>query len=118
MQAFIARYYQPLFVSLLAVVLGLAFYSGFLEGKNTEQQKVTLSCNNNVMSSLSIPLETLAAGNTPATKTQSGAYVGSINGTKYYTPSCSGAKRITQANEIWFDNAADAQIQGYSAGKC
>ena len=118
MQAFIARYYRVLFASLLAIVLGLTFYVGFLEGKNTEEQKVTLSCNNNIMSTLSIPLQTLAAGNTPSTKATTGAFVGSVNGTKYYAPSCSAAQRIKPANDIWFDSAEDAQIQGYSAGKC
>jgi hypothetical protein len=108
-------------VSLLAVVIGLSFYTGFLEGKTSTQQKVTLSCSNNVMSKLSIPTQVLGEQTDASAAlpiAQSGAYVGSKNGTKYYLPSCSAAKRIKSSNDIWFSTAQDAQIQGYSAGKC
>jgi len=116
MQAFIARYYQPLLLSLLAVLLGVVFYAGFLEGKSANEQPVVLACTKNVLDKLSIPTQAIAEGTVPAVTT--GEYVGSINGTKYYLPSCSGAKRIKPANYIWFQNAQDAQIQGYTPGTC
>ena len=51
--------------------------------------------------------------------TQTGKYVGSKNGTKYYAPECAGAKRIKPANKVWFSTAQDATLQGYSpATKC
>jgi hypothetical protein len=121
MQSLISRYYQPLFVSIVAVVVGLSFYTGFLEGKNTEQQKVTLSCSSDVLNKLSIPTQVLGeetSAGAASLAPQTGAYVGSKNGTKYYTPSCSAVQKIKPANYIWFNSAQDAQIEGYSAGKC
>lgn len=52
-----------------------------------------------------------AAAIAPAT----GKYIASKNGTKYYLPSCSGAKRIKEANRVWFATVADAVQAGYSA---
>jgi hypothetical protein len=126
MQAFIARYYQPILLSLMAVVLGVVFYAGVLEGKSTNEQPVVLACTQNVLDKLSIPVQTLAMGNTPPTTAasagttapQAGMYVGSKNGTKYYSPGCAGAKRISPANYIWFQSAQDAQIQGYTPAAC
>lgn len=120
MQAFIARYYQAIFLSLMTVVVGVAFYAGFLEGKSDNtQQAVTLSCKENILEKLSIDTKALAAGNDEvkniATK---GKYVGSKNGTKYYTPGCSGALRIKPENYRWFPTAQDAEIQGYTQGSC
>lgn len=121
MQAFIARYYQPLLLSLLAILLGVVFYTGYLEGKNTRVQAVVLSCTQNVLDKLSIPTQTIGEGKPVSARTtvaEAGMYVGSKNGTKYYLPSCSGAQRIKPANYIWFQNAQDAQIQGYTPGSC
>lgn len=41
-------------------------------------------------------------------------YVASKNGKLYYTAGCSGAKRIKPANEVWFDNASEAEKLGYT----
>lgn len=123
MQAFIAPYYKPLLWSLSLLLLGVVFYAGFLEGKSNNEQQVVLACSQNVLDKLSIPVGKLA---NPSNEALSDAvampagsqYVGSKNGTKYYTPGCSGAKRISPANYIWFQTAEDAQIQGYTAGSC
>lgn len=49
----------------------------------------------------------------------SGVYVASKNGTKYYLPTCSGAKRISDKNKVWFDTAAAATAAGYGpAANC
>lgn len=42
----------------------------------------------------------------------SGMYLASKNGTKYYLPSCSGAKRIKDENKVWFATKADAEASG------
>jgi hypothetical protein len=50
---------------------------------------------------------------------EQGAYVASKNGTKYYVPTCAGAKRIIEQNKIWFTSAAAAQDAGYApAANC
>lgn len=42
-----------------------------------------------------------------------GKYVGSKNGTKYHLPWCSGAKRIADANKVWFASKEEAESLGY-----
>jgi len=130
-QSILTRYYQPLFAIVLVLIIGFTFYTGFLEGKRTTAPAVTLSCNQNILSKLSRPLETLANGVTadasggnsvsgPATtEAMAGHYVGSKNGTKYYPSlTCGAVKRIKPDNYLWFTSAEDAQLQGYTPGKC
>ena len=48
-----------------------------------------------------------------------GQYVASKNGTKYHLPWCSGAKRIGEANKIWFATKEAAEKAGYTpAANC
>ena len=42
-----------------------------------------------------------------------GPYVGSKSGTKYYLTSCSGVKRIKEANKVFFASVNDAVAAGY-----
>ncbi|WP_165450606.1 Ada metal-binding domain-containing protein [Intestinimonas massiliensis (ex Afouda et al. 2020)] len=46
-----------------------------------------------------------------------GVFIGSVESDKYHYPSCRHAKKITDANAIWFSSAEDAQAHGYSACK-
>lgn len=48
-----------------------------------------------------------------------GGYVGSVNGSVYHLPWCSGAQRISDKNKVYFDSKEDAQNAGYRpAGNC
>lgn len=48
-----------------------------------------------------------------------GQFVASRSGTKYYSPGCAGADRISEANKVWFASAADAANAGYApAANC
>jgi hypothetical protein len=48
-----------------------------------------------------------------------GKYVASKSGTKYYLPTCSGAKRIKEANKVWFASVEEAQAAGLTpASNC
>lgn len=50
---------------------------------------------------------------------RSGRVVGSKNSDKYHYEWCSGAKRISLANQIWFVSAQEAEKAGYVlAGNC
>jgi len=40
-------------------------------------------------------------------------FVASKNGTKYYLPECSGAKRIKEYNKIYFSSREEAEKAGY-----
>ncbi len=42
------------------------------------------------------------------------AYVGSVNGTKYYPVGCSGANRIKPENQILFATMEEAEGSGYT----
>jgi DNA/RNA endonuclease YhcR with UshA esterase domain len=41
-------------------------------------------------------------------------YVASKNGKMYYSPGCSGAKRIKPENAIWFSTEDDAEKSGFT----
>ncbi len=46
-------------------------------------------------------------------------YIASKNGKLYYSIGCSGAKRISEKNAIWFASANDAEKAGYTiASSC
>jgi hypothetical protein len=48
-----------------------------------------------------------------------GPYVGSKSGTKYYLETCSGVKRIKEANKVFFSSVQDARAAGYTpAANC
>lgn len=48
-----------------------------------------------------------------------GTYVASKTGSKYYLPSCAGAKRIKDENKVWFATKTAAETAGYStASNC
>lgn len=134
---FIHRWYKILVVFCVLAVALLAYYIGFIEGQSTPGGRVALLCDKDILSTLAIPLGTVAAASEKAdtagtikntsqqnidsssTSNQNrGIYVGSKNGTKYYTAGCSGTKRIKPANIIYFKDAQDAQLQGYSKGSC
>jgi hypothetical protein len=79
---------------------------------------VILSCNEDILNKLAIPTQQISSGNISDTTTSQGKYFGSKNGTKYYTPGCSGGDRIKPENIIWFQSAQDATLQGYSPASC
>ena len=114
-----------MFVIFLIVIVGLSFGVGYQEGKGTSMQSpIVFSCPNTVLDKLEIKPRVL--GVTTSTEgvantnmgQNKGVYMGSKNGTKYYTPGCPGSKRIKEENYIWFQSAEDATLQGYSKGSC
>ena len=56
---------------------------------------------------------------TTAAPATTGKYVASKSGSKFYLPSCAGAKRIRDENKVWFETEAAAEAAGYSpAANC
>jgi hypothetical protein len=49
-----------------------------------------------------------------APRVQSGQYVAARTGKVYYLPWCGVAKRIKEANKVWFLTKADAERAGYT----
>lgn len=120
MSDFVTRYYYFFFVLLLLGVILAAGYGGFLLGQQQKDSAVVLQCSDDVLSSLQIPVAAIAAGaiTKETQKNTLGTFVGSKNGKKYYRPECGAVKRIKAENYIWFKNAEDAQLQGYTRGAC
>lgn len=109
----------------MAIVI-LSFYVGILEGRRGGETSVTLSCSDDVLKGLAIkaPIEAMEPVQAPVvpqegtTSSPEGMFAGSKNGTKYYTPGCPGLDRIKAENIIWFKDAQDATLQGYTAAAC
>jgi hypothetical protein len=132
MASFIHKYYSILLLLFLAVIVGLSFYLGYEQGQNGEvvkgEKQIVFSCPNTVLDKQRISTVPMSSNLTSTANTDgvndtssiqsSGAYMGSRNGTKYYTPSCPGSKRIKPENYIWFQSAEDAMVQGYTKGSC
>lgn len=47
-----------------------------------------------------------------------GTFLASVNGTKYYHPSCPEVRRIKEENKIWFDTEEEAKESGYEPSAC
>jgi len=142
MGRFIVKHYHYVLALLIAILMVLSFLIGVEEGRATAYTTdVVLSCPDEVLSAFRMELggasdeksalgaliegETLVATPppTPAVLPEStiavqGRYLGSKNGTKYYTPGCAGAKRIKPENYIWFSDEEDAKLQGYTPANC
>ncbi len=113
-KSFVSKYYRLILSLLMVLVVGMAFYAGFLEGKRVQKTPLILQCDNILLQSLAIPTQTLAQGIYP--EHSSGLYIGSKQGSKYYKKGCAGLARIKPENYIWFDTKTDAELQGYSNG--
>lgn len=137
MNSFISKYYSVFFIVFLMTIVGLSFYIGYQEGSSANievkgEKQIVFSCPNTVLekariSSVAKPLSSDMTASAyvdeveegaPDVATAKGVYMGSKNGTKYYTPGCPGSKRIKTENYIWFQSAEDAIVQGYSKGSC
>ena len=90
---------------LLVLVASTSFSFGYLAGKDTSKQEVFI--------------DTSAAVYEATVREGDKRFVGSITGTKYHLPSCSGAKRIKEENKVWFATKEDAELAGYGpAANC
>lgn len=133
MPSFVHKYYSFIFLIFLAIIVGLSFYLGYQKGimtKSAGNKQIVFSCPNTILDKQRIsglPVQssespTNSISNTEVTPSienkNGGAYVGSKNGTKYYTPGCPGSNRIKPENYVWFQSAEDATLQGYSKGSC
>ncbi len=102
--------------ALVAVIsFGIGYLSAPGQTKNPivieEPQNLSASAGNNVLVNVvedSTGLSAAAAGQTNGKE----IIVASKNGTKYYWPWSSMAKRIKPENEVWFKSEAEAQATG------
>ena len=133
MLSFINKYYSVFFIVFLVTIVGLSFYLGYEHGRSgelTAEKQIVFSCPNTILDKQQISISSMSNSSLAATASleegsssvvtsqNSGAYMGSKNGTKYYTPGCPGSNRIKPENYIWFQSVEDAIVQGYSKGSC
>lgn len=127
-KAFIGKYYNTIFLVFLGVVGVLSYFLGVEQGRKESPQGIVFSCDEAVLKKQVIleknPKPDIVEQNNTAPQVQGasteigGVYVGSKNGTKYYTPGCPGTNRIKPENYVWFQSVEDATLQGYSKGSC
>ena len=114
---FVHRWYKALFCLLIGLIIGISYYIGYSMGSQVVGQGTILSCDKDTLTTLKIPLNQILSApeaNSTAPIASSGAYVGSKNGKKYYNSNCKAVSRIKPANLIYFKDAQDALMQGYS----
>ena len=71
--------------------------------------------NNDPITITNEPKSALEGGNTTKEVNMADRrYVASKNGKMYYSPNCSGAKRIKIENQIWFSTKEDAEKSGFT----
>jgi hypothetical protein len=131
MKDFIHTHYAAIFAILVLAVISLSFGVGYEQGRKASSPSsgIIFSCPNTILESQKITPQVLGAHTDTSTQEvttevptaltqKGGAYLGSKNGTKYYTPGCPGANRIKATNIIWFQTVEDATLQGYTKGSC
>ncbi|MBA3550727.1 hypothetical protein H0W32_00780 [Patescibacteria group bacterium] len=113
--AFLAK----IFIPSLIILINCSLFGGW---KLLELQKARkpafLDTSAVVLRSSNIPNDDILK--TPAATTtvqMTGKYVASRGGTTYHLPTCSGAKRISEKNKIYFHNKEEAERFGYKPAK-
>ena len=97
--------------TIIAAVLVLTASGSFGLGRLSSVDEIRVP--------LTVTASTASVASASSVKEESSAIVASKNGTKYYLPSCSGAKSIKEENKVWFESAAEARALGYEpAANC
>ncbi|MBU3968674.1 hypothetical protein KJ991_00445 [Patescibacteria group bacterium] len=109
---------NEIFVISMIILIGFA---GFGLGRLSilEGQKLPISVenikNDKMLADVSSSVKNIIDEN----QNSGGLVVASKNGTKYHYPWCSGAKRINEANKIYFSSIEEAKKAGYTpASNC
>jgi len=96
------------------VLLGItSFGLGRLSVVDEGHASVALCASPQLLHATQAIPETTSSQTTTITPTTQGQVVGSKNGTVYHLPWCSGAKRISENNKVWFVSKTEAEAAGY-----
>ena len=99
---------SPNIFAILAIFLSLSggyFASSIIEREYSRVGSLQVLSGNRPVSLSQVA----QAGELNVTK---GEYVASRSGSFYYLPSCAGAKRIKEKNQVWFQSKDDAEARG------
>lgn len=114
---------KDIFILLIITLVAIgAFLLGRIsagESARTQELRIT-GANHGAQAIQRTSSESPTTGAPTVSLTQAkGQYVGSISGTTYHLPWCSGAKRIREENKIWFASKEEAAAKGYKpAANC
>ena len=87
--------------------------------EDTGDTMLQVSAESAISSQSAAAIQATAVETSDGFETVGGEVVGSKNGTIYHFPWCSGAKRISEANKIWFLGPKEARAAGYEpAANC
>lgn len=111
-----------LMVCIIILAVSVAGFCLGIQSSKKDEAKVTIETNPNLI----IPTGTDTGQKpekgdsventslTPQTGTQTGSFVASKKGKKYYPINCAGAKSLSESNRIYFKDAAEAEAKGYT----
>jgi hypothetical protein len=105
---------------LCLVLVGLtAFGLGRLSVIGEEGPRLIVRLPDGTTQTAATYAATVATKAPVAPEAAAGEIVASKNGTKYYTPGCSGSSRIKEENKVFFATIESAEAAGYSkAANC
>lgn len=110
---------RDLFTATLIILVGLgSFGLGRLSAQEASRSPLRIEYpgDHAEESASSVKSPVLAS---PALPLGEGKYVASKTGTRYYLPTCDGAKRIKEENKVWFKTKEDAERAGLTpAANC
>ncbi|MBU6370521.1 MAG: hypothetical protein KGH93_01920 [Patescibacteria group bacterium] len=104
-----------MFVAILIILVGLASFAlGRLSVLENNRAPIAISAAGETASAAS------ALPTSPAVTGQGqGVVFASKSGSKYYSPTCSGASRVKPENRVWFPSIAAAEAAGLTpAANC
>ncbi|MEA2112858.1 MAG: hypothetical protein U9P50_02710 [Patescibacteria group bacterium] len=106
---------KGIFIILILIITAFTSF-GLGRLSKTEGGKTPISIENNNLASISSTLDKTKFSPSPEI---GGKYIASKNSDKYHAPWCSGARRIKEENQIWFNNKEEAESAGYTpASNC
>ena len=109
---------SDIYTIALIILIGFAgFGLGRLSVIEDNREEVRIEFPEHLSASVLNADKTPAGASAPASV--QGLLVASKNGSKYHFPWCSGGKRISEKNKIWFDSVDEAKKSGYTpAANC
>ncbi len=116
--SFIVTFFIMIIVALASFGLGRLSVGPTLEPpKASGQPSIENSMPNNVLLNSKASAVESSGKSSKIQNTNNANFVASKNGKLYYKPTCAGAKRIKDANRVWFETPVEAEKAGYSRSK-
>jgi len=110
--SFLSNINEDIIIVLIIILVALASFGlGRLSKIEENREPIRIENTTTVLNSQENTLQ--------VKQPQSGLLVASKSGKKYHYPWCSGAKRISEKNKIYFNSAEEAEKAGYEpAANC